>query len=513
MLLNSPFEMGATQFMAMIQATMEQQQSGGLVTLPAEFSERLKYYDDMERWYTGDALNQEVQDKTGTKYDLFPVHLNPLPTIISKHVEAVMGIASPGAMPVRPYVVGDMASSDEAQSVQAWLLSLLRGAGGVSALQDAVRRSEIYGGTLLRAIFRRDRVRWEHVHPRAFFVVPNSTWTAINELWIVKTISAEEAKRIYGVTLNDEFGFGIYVEHWTPRFIDVTIDGERALLNGKVPISNINPYGFVPAVYIPHMRGTRYWGTSLFEQALGLLRELNDRYRDIGQAINLDATDIIAMRNAPAPKVRNIAGRDLIDLGSSSGINASANPDMFIVGGGAKRISAPMMEYAQDIFEKILSVTDTPPIAFGKDEGSQRSSMTLEMRFWPLLAHANEERRVWSDALRTLSLMSVEMMRKHYPSHEISKADDDILDGIVWRWDEQLPRDIETLTRSAVERVNAGLGAPIDLLTLFPDVRNPAEAEENIREWMMFQASLKKASLGSEQSAGDRQDASQTNQE
>lgn len=496
MLLASPFQVDANLLLQFNSSDTSQ------LTVPAEYSERLAYYQRVERWYTGKALEEKDVDKSGKEYDLYPLRFNPFPAIVAKHVEAVMGIASPGALPVRPYILGSVASSDEADKVQTVLRQLLHSAGGGSGLQDAIRRSEVYGGSLMRAIMRGPRLVWEHIHPKAFFVVPNSSWTSLSEMWIVRTIGEQEAREIYGVELQDGYDFGVYVEHWTTEQIEATIDDMPVRRPDRQELNGPNPYGFIPAVYIPHMRGVDYWGISLIEAAIGLVREINARLSDIGKAVALDAEEIIAMRNSTSPRVRDIAGRIVLDLGTSSGMNASANPDMFVVGGGSHNTSEPMMNYINELFSQVLRVTDTPPVAFGDDEGSQRSSMTLEMRFWPLLSHANEERRAWSEGLTQLSRMSLKMMEYHGLS---SYTDSDILEHINWRWDEQLPRDVKTITDAAVARVQNGLGAPIDLLGLFPDVRDPAEAERHIREWMIFQASLKQLA-GSGQSA-KKQDA------
>ncbi len=500
MLLASPFQVDANLLL--------QFDTNDGVTIPAEYSERLAYYQRMERWYTGEALNARDTDKTGKEYDLYPLHFNPLPAIVNKHVEAVMGIASPGALPVRPYIMGEGIAKFRADAVQNILRSLLVSAGGAPALQDAIRRSEIYGGTLMRAVMRGARLVWEHIHPKAFFVVPNASWTAIVEMWIIRTVSRQEALSVYGVDIDDGYDFGVYVEHWTTEEIDAKIDGKPVLRPDGQGVSGVNPYGFVPAVYIPHMRATDYWGTSLFGQAIDLLREINSRLADIGNAVALDAHEIIAMRNSTSPRVRNLGGRAVLDLGTSSGMNASAVPDMFVVGKGSQNTSKPMTDYVADLFAQILRVTDTPPIAFGDDEGSQRSSMTLEMRFWPLLSHANEERRVWSAALADLSRMSLKMLAHH---GIVDYTDQVILEHIVWRWDEQLPRDVKTLTDAAVARVQNGLGAPIDLLSLFPDVRDPAEAERHIREWLQFLATIKQGVVGSGQSANQQDVAADRN--
>jgi hypothetical protein len=58
---------------------MDSGSRSGLAAIPSEFSDRLRYYEEMEMWYSGDALKKEAVDKSGTKYDLYPLHFNPFP--------------------------------------------------------------------------------------------------------------------------------------------------------------------------------------------------------------------------------------------------------------------------------------------------------------------------------------------------------------------------------------------------------------------------------------------------
>ena len=40
---------------------------------------------------------------------------------------------------------------------------------------------------------------------------------------------------------------------------------------------------------------------------------------------------------------------------------------------------------------------DTPPVAYGVDEGSQRSGMTLSFRMWPLIHNGRTQRAFIAD--------------------------------------------------------------------------------------------------------------------
>ena len=74
------------------------------------------------------------------------------------------------------------------------------------------------------------------------------------------------------------------VEHWTQRFYTNHLDGKE--ITGY---SGINPWGFVPFVYMPRIRTDNWWGDPLTPDLIAPQNELNARIADIGEAINYNA--------------------------------------------------------------------------------------------------------------------------------------------------------------------------------------------------------------------------------
>ena len=468
----------------------------GSSTIPAVFSERISLYETIEDWYSGHALEEIVTDAKGNPIELFPLKINPFPAIVDKHVEAFLG--------TKHDVLTHKASYRDGfdKKNRIWLddfiNGLLREAGAPAILADFARISNIYGGFGIRAGISNDEHApfWEFLHPKTFFCIPAPDHIHLNEAWIVRYISASEARRL-GHFTNDDDDVLIYTEHWTESYYEIHIQDQPVIMlaTDKETGKNENPYGFVPFVYIPHERAGSFWGDGIVMRAIGVVRELNARFADFGDAVNRDAQRILAGSNVKRYKTEYIlGGQPVVDLGSSTGINAAATPQLVSVTKGNTHTSEAMARLTSDLWALLGRITYVPPVAFGEDEGSQRSSLTLETRFWPLTSHAKTERRTWSTMLRALAAMTLKMceiarVEKPYKPYKGWQEKD-----INFVWSEMLPRDDETAMRMLVDRAQNNLGSLETLLAQLPDVDNPTEEAQRVMEWMRFKAELKSQS-------------------
>lgn len=482
--------------------------------IPLMYLSTLREYEEYERWYTGEALKEIIASpETGQSIEPYPLRINPLPSIIDKHVAAVIGIMNPGTRPLQhkaPYRSG--MSENGRLRIDRIINRLLDSAGGASRLSDAVRMSNIYGGFVVRAKLVPDgnqlKPVWEYLNVKNVLIIPKANYQDIEEIWYVFYITRRQAEKL-GAKLDEDEPVAVYVEHWTETEIEAFVNEQQITLPSGEKKGK-NPYGFIPAVYIPHVRSSRFYGDSVVGILIGLIKELNYRFADYGDAIRHDAQRILAARNITGTKTRYILnGIQVVDIGSGvANVGGTLEPDLFEVSSRGLA-NQPMSDLVDRLWAMIGRLAYVPPISFGEDEGSQRSSLTLVTRFWPLISHADDERRHIEDGLRHLAVLTFKMLeakRMLVPREWLPPAgwtEEDI--GFVWS--EQLPRDVETFVEMVVRRWQEGLGSPRTLLSLLPDVANPDEELENIKDWLLFLARLeqiKKGKTGSdEQTEGD----------
>lgn len=457
--------------------------------LPAEFTERLAYYRDMEYWYSGKAFDQRGRDAQGNVVEYYPLRINPFKTLVNKHVYALLGISNGGMPLLHKAASREDWSAENRARLDNLVNRLLVEAGAPSVLSDFARAAQVDGGFFVRAgiSLQTRSPYWQFLDPKVVFVVPYADHIQIAEAWLFLFISAEEAYHRYKYQARNDNIVLLYREHWTPRRMEIYIEDKRVR-------NEANPYGFVPFVYIPRLRETGFWGRSLIEDLIGLARELNLRFADFGDAVHDDASSVLAMRNTTSPRRRNIDGLDVYDLGLNQGVGQSAEPDLWDVKRSASAKASQAMENNVDkLWTFMLRLAEVPPVAFGEDEGSQRSALTLETRFWPLTARADDQRRYWETMLRRLTEMTLRMIeqKQNVISEEWHPPSGWRSSDIAFRWNEQLPRDIETVVKNLAVRAQNNLGSPETLLAALPDVDNPAEEVAAIKDWLSFLASLK----------------------
>src|SRR4030043_327805 len=196
----------------------------------------------------------------------------------------------------------------------------------------------------------------------------------------------------------------------------------------------------------------------------GIVKELNLRIADYGDAVNTDSHTYLGMRFVQGtPTVMQLAPNlNVINLQNMPNLTGSeSEPDLFDF--RKTTASAAMQEIYDVLYDQFRRDAYLPAIADGEDEGSQRSGLTLAMRMWPLVSHTNIERLFWTTGLNTLNRMMLRMMMvKNVEGINIKHA----TLRIRQQWYPPLPRDREQQVNEAVARVGAGLGSPEHLIEM-----------------------------------------------
>jgi len=469
-----------------------------------DYETQLTKYTEAERWYKGEALEDQPQAQSGKAADLYPMRINPIKATVQKHAYSVFGeVENDG----RPLVVTKMIppESGTEEDTQEWkkitqhtedVLNLLWWENNGRELM--IRNSfisQIYGGCVFKATYipwewdqyggwRQVPIRIEAPNPKTFVGIPDgSDFFRLAECWIVRQIDEKEAIRWgYEPSSGEELW---YTEWWTREKYTCRINNKQVVKTVRgveYPLSGKNPYGVIPIVYIPHIRDLDFLGTNAFDHLKGYIKELNLRYGDYGDATNDDAHPIVAIRDvAGSAQTKKVTSwLEVIDLGQTQGITGNERPpDMFEV--RQQRASAAMHDLISSIWQQYLRDSLVSPVAYGEDEGSQRSGMTLAMRFWPLGSHASTERYFWTAGLDVFQPVILRMLYIK-KLQEITETHINLRMKQVWA--PLLPRDREADVQEWAQRAANYIGSPEHLLELAGDVEDIPEERARMLKWV-----------------------------
>jgi hypothetical protein len=393
--------------------------------------------------------------------------------------------------------------------------------GRAIQMENAVL-SQFLGGNVFQAVWhapwedarkeKRIPISIHSIIPDFFLPVwkSNEPWNLL-EAYVVYRIPASAAAQQYGVKTTSTTGFVIYVEHWTRDRYSVFLDGvplTTNINNVKFTFKDVvNPFGFVPFVYIPHMREGSFWGSSICEDLTGLTREYNARLADIGDNMHDTVHREMYVRNLsqdPVPKKLN-ERVTATNIGNTNGATKEP-PEVFAIDPVALPQSAT--DFAdKTLWTQTLRQGDVSDVAYGEDEGSQRSALTLAFRMWPSTAHARMERTYWTEGLNHLARMIIKMIVCKADDPAIKKLGVDIPEDWQHRvkfaqdWLPMIPRDREQLVNEVILLFQSGLMSPQRALHVLGGVDYVDDEISQIMEWMVFQASL--GSMGGASTPGD----------
>lgn len=459
------------------------------------YEDQITRYEEAESWYKGIALSNQPEF-SGSQVDLYPLRLNPLLGTVMKHAYMLFGEVQDDGRPlVYPrMVLEDKGTKDTAAKAESTLNHVWWENSGRSIMMENGILSQIYGGCVFKATYvpweskeyggwRDIPIRIERINPKDFIGFPDAgDMNRLSEAWIIRQVPYQEAIK-WGYTGDDSLIW--MVEHWLPKTIRVWMNG-KPVIKRFTDIDYVyggeNPFGFIPIQYIPHVRSGDFLGVNAIDHLKGLVKELNLRFADYGDAVNDDAHSYVAMRNVQgSPQMKTIAeGLKVVDLGSASNITSNEpEPDLFAV--GKQRAGTAMRDLVDELTNEYRRESFVPAVAEGEDEGSQRSALTLATRFWPLTSHVGIERIFWSagmDVFQTnlLKMMSIQNISGITESHTSMR--------MKQKWAPMLPRDREADVQEWVQRVSANLGSIKHLLELTGDVEDVDAEEEEILDWL-----------------------------
>lgn len=454
-----------------------------------EFQSNLSKYTEQEAWYSGERLQDELEIE-GKKVDRYPVRINPIQNQVHKHTHFLFGEVKQDNRPlVYPRVKpeeDDESARERARNLETNLIQVWYESNGRAIQWENGAIAQKHGGCVFKLSWdkmdpmRTIPIRIENPHPKFFVGRPASNdMFRLKEAWIVTPIAWEEVSE-NGVTL-DEGEDPWLIEHWTDRTYEAQVNGKPVsrFVNGQwIPVSGPNPWGFVPVVYIPHIRVGGFYGENDIDNVIGLIKELNLRIADYGDAVSADAHAYLGMRNTNGmPSVQKLApSLYVVNLQSSLNFSGqgSNEPDLFAIRNAmASEAMGDLVNLLWQIYRRIANM---PTVVDGEDEGSQRSGLTLAMRMLSLTAHTDTERIFWSTGLDLLNRMIIRMMRIKGIGN-ISDAD--LRLQIHEEWSPVLPRDREMVVQEAVALIAAKLGSPERLLAML-GVEDVAEERDLI---------------------------------
>jgi len=373
--------------------------------------------------------------------DMYPLQMNLCKMMAKAQSDSMFGEWEDQ---IFKYVVKDGADSDDTSKKATGLLDSIMSASSANSMfwELEFMRNAFRGAPLkITPTLTYPYIKWSMPPVESFMPIwdPEDE-NKLLEVYIVYEITRDQARLAYGY---DGGGKDIVwrVEHWTKGTYVNTID------NKPMPeFSGANPWGFVPFTYIPRVRTTDWFGDALTDELMPIQDELNARLADVGEAINYNAHPVRWGRNLPKgfnTKNFPIDPNAMWDLGKT--IGNSPAPEVGMLEAKAA-VGQGVMDYIQFIYDWGRTSSSTPAIAFGEDEGSQRSGTTLEIRMWSLVKSIRRSRSYLAEGVIRAVKMSGEILKQKGHSDISSKVIARLIDGsIVPSLADVLPKDHQAI--------------------------------------------------------------------
>ncbi len=450
----------------------------------AQHSRYVEYY----RYYAGFKLDEKAESPDDPDPpELYPVKMNLVRLLAHSQADALWGEWEDRVLQldVTPDTL-DLPSESQrkgASMVQRYFDRVLDENNTDKLFWETGLDMMRYGGGLLRvspAKNRRHKIRIQRVNVSAFYPV----WSPddpddLLEAFVAIAMPKRQAERYYGITSKAEIVWR--VEHWTKKTYRNIVDGK------EIPqYSGKNPWGVIPLVYFPRQRGDHpFYGEAMTEDVMSAQDELNMRVADIGESITYNAHPLKWGYNLP----RDINDRNKFPFGPSTlwdlgrVLPGGDAPDLRLLESSSP-ISQAAMEHIRFVYDWSRSASYTPPIAFGEDEGSQRSGATLIIRMWPLTRAVRRSRMYLKAGVIRLLDLIMTVSKTNFPSEvsrELARAYEESI--IVPNFSPILPRERTDIVQEVIQRLSTdppsiSLSTALDLL----DVRHPASEEALIRQ-------------------------------
>lgn len=467
----------------------------------------LKYW----KWFDGTYIEETTDTTKGNDpVYKFPLRINAIRNFARKHATVLLGeevFDSPEPLiktviSPRKFLSNAVVEDEEtalAQFLQSVVNEVWQSSNGRALQSENAVLTQFLGG----CVFGIKYVPWEedlaipiiieNIMPDFFLPVwSKDDYYNLLEAWIVYRVPARVAALEWKTTLSNQT-YALYVEHWTQDSYSIYIDNEPLTDQYGVTYKDLkNIWGFVPFVYIPHLREGNFYGPSIVEDIEGLVKEYNARMADQGDAIRKTVHRIRYAYNINRTPVSRLIGNNVrvIDLGHES--PAQKNPPK-VYAEDPPSLSDSLMSFSDDLWAQLMREASLGPIAFGEDEGSQRSALTLAFRMWPTTSHARMERTFWTDGLNRIGFMLLKMIAIIQANKTFKETMSALpltvpLDfyknyRLSQDWLPQIPRDREQMVNEIIIRYQSGLLSIDSALQSFGDIRNVKNEKDLILQW------------------------------
>lgn len=489
----------------------------------AEWKRREVDISSAWEWYDGTKLSEEDRGQPLENNEfpkLYPLQFNPIRSAAKAHAAALIGeLQDTKFPPVRPQALTDDERLKTIAEKATRIVEHVDYENGFRAMfMDMALAIQGLGGIAIKVGWepndpttRPSGIRLEYFDPRTcYFRVTGTDYFNIDEAWVRYGISKAEALKLGVQIVND---FGTYYEYWNRDHYWIKIDGQIASDANGVPYDRDHKFGLVPFIYIPHDRANAFWGTPISIDSIGMVKEENARLADIGDAVREGVHGATVGRNIRSGfpvlrQLRDDQGRvilEYIDMGRAA--QGEPEPEMIRMNPPNLPNAAP--DFAKTVLNNLRTSMDTPSIAYGEEEGTQRSGQTLYSRMWPLISHTARERAFWTEGMNRKEqiIMRILFSMQGASGLNVPEVTEDYL-SLMWQqsWTAPLPVDRSQLVQELTMRLEAGLVSPATAIAQFSDASDINKEQALIREWMTFKAkleSLKRPEPATGQANGD----------
>lgn len=465
-------------------------------TINMDWNARQRLYADYWKYWSGsvfDEVDESAVITTGSKPKLYPLELNLTEMACMLHASGLVGDTSNRDTPVEVSAKprADRGGQEIADDVSTILSDFYELSGLESIIDEQALQTMIFGGSVWAIRFDPEtemKVRIEKIWPEFFFPICHpGNMDRLLEVFIAREVDRVQAEAAYKVKVGPEGGHRVRViEHWTEKDYEVKVGDQIAKYSDGQPMAGKNPFGVVPFQYLPRYRVGGYYGESLVKNLMGLQDEINSRMADLGDAISegVHRTKWVVNRPKGARGLR-MDPYGFLDLGMQIGtkdppkIGALPPPD----------IPTNSLELVGKLIELFRQIAHTPPVAYGMDEGSQRSALTLAFRMFPFIAMVERYRRNWTGGFKGISKKALRIM-KVKGLHGVTEQHERQLLQVSWA--PAIPRDREQLIQETVLLLNSALRSPEFALQKLGDIPDEEIGQEieRVKEFLEWKASL-----------------------
>lgn len=469
---------------------------------------QLAKYQLWNRYFYGLVFNDKIANGEARNDADAPL-MQPVGMNVSKMLCLAMADALFGEW--RRHVIGFSVTPDDNEEVpeekikvvEKWLNQLFyRDNRSDTLLWEFALDQQHYGGSFCRvkptlSPLNKGGVLFERVEPpNAYPIWSPDDYNDLMELYVAMRIPLYVAQQMYN--LGPDFAGAsssrsqidtnpsvVRVEHWTKTHYETYINGVK-LTDAKY--SNAHNFGEVPFVYTPRFRsgGTGFFGEALIDDVWRISDEINMRVADIGEALNYNTHPIRYGYNLPADFSTAKYQFDPSEVWDFGRVISDAKPELHLLE-SKHPVPLESFKHIKFLYDWARTSVSAPPIAFGEDEGSQRSGQTLVIRLWPMLRSVVRSRAYNADAILKMIRLAFNLCVARKPKG----VDPDLYEifprvQISCVWSPIIPRDRQAIVDEMVKRMASvpRLGSLRTALTEFDDINDIAAEMKLIEEEM-----------------------------